>query len=354
MARILSILRSSLGFAGEAGVWKFLALIFALLNLKSLPFVWHIRLLKGLFIHLRTSRLRLATTPGPSTLFQPLITSSRSGSLECDYNLHKSNSTYFSDFDVGRLELIVSLCTHGIEETRKELALEEREGRGEGAMGKGRFEVRLGGVSCQFRKEIKPYEKFEVWTRVLCWDRKWLYVICHFIKPGVTLPKIYTLQPWRKGRQQKDHGPEGNRRANGNATPAQAPHPAIFATGIAKYVFKKGRLTIPPERVLRASQLLPPKPADHKTPPASSTPTPESTSNTAATVSIVDQITPGNAEDVVVASLKADVENENGEWTWEKVEEERKRGLKIADMWGALEGLNGEFAGDGGVVLGRY
>ena len=221
-------------------------------------------------------------------------------------------------------------------------------------MGKGRFEVRLGGVSCQFRKEIKPYEKFEVWTRVLCWDRKWLYVICHFIKPGVTGPKIYTLQPWRKGRQQKDHGPEANGRANGNVTPTQAPHPAIFATGIAKYVFKKGRLTIPPERVLRASQLLPPKPADHKTPPASSTPTPESTSNTAATVSIVDQITPGNAEDVVVASLKADVENENGEWTWEKVEEERKRGLKIADMWGALEGLNGEFAGDGGVVLGRY
>ena len=221
-------------------------------------------------------------------------------------------------------------------------------------MGKGRFEVRLGGVSCQFRKEIKPYEKFEVWTRVLCWDRKWLYVICHFIKPGVTVPKIYTLQPWRKGRQQKDYGPEGNGRANENATPAQAPHSAIFATGIAKYVFKKGRLTIPPERVLRASQLLPPKPADHKTPPASSTPTPESTSNTAATVSIVDQITPGNAEDVVVASLKADVENEKGEWTWEKVEEERKRGLKIADMWGALEGLNGEFAGDGGVVLGRY
>lgn len=352
MAPSLSTLCSKLGFAGKAGVWKFLALIFALLNLKSLPFVWHIRLLKGLFAHLRTSRLRLATTPGPSTLFQPLITSSRSGFLECDYNLHKSNSTYFSDFDVGRLELLVSLCTHGIEETRKELALEEKEGRGEGAMGKGRFEIRLGGVSCQFRKEIKPYEKFEVWTRVLCWDRKWLYVICHFVKPGVASPKSYTLQPWRKGRQQKDHKVESNGGANGNATPSA--HPAIFATGIAKYVFKKGRLTIPPERVLRASELLPPKPADHETPPATSTPNPESTSNTATAVSIADQITPGNAEDVVVASLEANVKSDNEEWTWEKVEEERKRGMKIAEMWGALEGLNGEFAGDGGVVLGRF
>ncbi len=235
---------------------------------------------------------------------------------------------------------------------RKELALEEKEGSGEGAIAKGRVEIRLGGVSCQFRKEIKPYEKFEVWTRVLSWDRKWLYVICHFVKPGVVTPKSYTLQPWRKGRQQKDHEAESKGSANGN--PTSSPHPAIFATGIAKYVCKKGRLTISPERVLRASQLLPPKPADHEPPPATLTPAPESTSNTAAAISVVNEITPGNGEDVVVASLKASVENENGKWTWEKVEEERKRGMKIAEMWGALEGLNGEFAGDGAVVLGRY
>ena len=224
-------------------------------------------------------------------------------------------------------------------------------------MAKGRFEVRLGGVSCQFRKEIKPYEKFEVWTRVLCWDRKWLYVICHFVKPGVARPKSYTLQPWRKGRHEKGLEAETNGSANGNATPS--PHPAIFASGIAKYVFKKGRLTIPPERVLRASELLPPnstnpKSAEQESSPATSSPIPESTSNTAAAVSVADQITPGNAEDVVVASLKANIEVDNEEWTWEKVEEERNRGMKIAEMWGAVEGLNGEFAGDGGVVLGRF
>ena len=220
-------------------------------------------------------------------------------------------------------------------------------------MAPGGLEVRLGGVSCQFRKEIKPYEKFEVWTRVLCWDRKWLYLICHFVKPGVVRPKSYMLQPWRKEREpKKDHGAENNESAKRNAAPS--PHPAIFATGIAKYVCKKGRLTIAPERVLQASKLLPPKPADHDTPPAISTPTPESTSNTAAVASIVDQLTPGNAEDVVVASLKAGVESESVEWTWEKVEAERKRGMKIAEMWGALDGLNVEFAGDGALVLGRY
>ena len=248
---------------------------------------------------------------------------------------------------------MVSLCSRGMEVTGKELALEEKEGRGEGAKAKGRFEIRLGGVSCQFRKEIKPYEKFEVWTRVLCWDVKWIYIISHFVKPGVARPKGYTLQPWRKGKQQEGSEARNNGRANGAAT-TPFPQSAIFATGIAKYVCKKGRLTIPPERVLRASNLLPPKPADHETPPATSTPTPESTSNTAAAVSLVDQITPGNAEDVVVASLKANVGNKGEEWTWEKVEEERMRGMKIAEMWGALDGLNGEFKGDGGMVLGRY
>ena len=233
--------------------------------------------------------------------------------------------------------------------TRKELALEEKEGRGQGASGKGTLETRLGGVSCQFRKEIKPYEKFEVWPGVLWWDRKWLYVICHFVKPGIVRPKSYLLQPWRKGRQ---HEEESNGNGDGNATPS--PHPAIFATGIAKYVFKKGRLTIAPERVLRASQLLPPKSGDREPLAPISNPAPELTSNNAEAVSADDQIRPGNVEGVVVASLKADIADDDGDWTWEKVEGERRRGMKIAEMWGALEELNGELARDGGVALGRY
>ena len=38
----LATLRSQLGFAGRASLWKFLALMFALLNLKNLPFAWHV------------------------------------------------------------------------------------------------------------------------------------------------------------------------------------------------------------------------------------------------------------------------------------------------------------------------
>ena len=40
----LESLRTKLGFSGRAGFWKFLALLFALLNLKSLPLAWHVSL----------------------------------------------------------------------------------------------------------------------------------------------------------------------------------------------------------------------------------------------------------------------------------------------------------------------
>lgn len=350
----LESLRQKLGLSGRNGVWKFLAILFALLNLKNLPFAWHvrassqkcfpyelttlqIRLLRGLFTHLRSSRVRLASRVGPAALFQPMITSSRSGFLECDYNLHKSNSTYFSDFDVGRLELMISLGTHGVEKTRKELAGD-----------KGSFSCRLGGVSINFKREIKPYEGFELWTRLLTWDDKWMYVIGHFVRKGVVKPKSYLLQPWKKVKQTEENGRAVNESVENNGL-----HPHIFATGISKYVFKKGRLTIPPERVLRASGLLPSKPADHETPPMSTTPDPEITSNDAAITSAAASLTPDNAGEVMAASLTAQ-DPDSDDWTWERVERERQRGMKIAELYNGLDMLHEEFTGDMHPVLGRY
>ena len=276
-----------------------------------------------------------------------MITSSRSGFLECDYNFHKSNSTYFSDFDIGRLELLVSLGTHGIEKMRKELA---KDGD------KAPFAIMLGGVSCNFRREIKPYQGFEVWTRVLAWDQKWIYVISHFVKKGVVKPRGYLLQPWRKVQQKGDHdGKKEGEIAIDAEAKKSGPHPAIFATGISKYVWKKGRLTIPPERVLRASELLPPKPADHETPPISMTPDiPATSSVDTPAASVAASLTPDNAGEMMAASLNAQGSPSSDEWTWDRVEEERKRGMKIAEMYNGLDMLNEIFKGDEETVLGEY
>ena len=352
----LELLRNKLGFSRRTGLWKFIALLFALINLKSLPLVWHvsvavyyilfyiltrsqIRLITSLLRQIRSSRIRLASKPGPSALFQPVITSSRSPFLECDYNLHKSNSTYFSDFDVGRLELLVSLCGYGIDQTRKELAKESKDG----------FATMLGGVSCNFKREIKPFQAFEVWTRILCWDNKWIYVIGHFVKKGAVKPRSYTLQPWKRTKANRA---EGTGTAVNSAGANSGPHPAIFASGIAKYVFKKGRLTIPPERVLRASQLLPPKPADHETPPMTITPNPETNPVDPSAASIIEILTPDNTGEIMAASLTAGF-GESDEWTWERVENERKRGMRIAELYQGLEALSEEFTGENMPVLGQ-
>ena len=292
-----------------------------------------LRLLHGFTHTVRASRLRLSSTPGPSTLFLPVITTSRSSPYECDYNLHKSNSTYFSDFDVGRLDLLVTLAGKGIDRTRKELSSES-----------GGFRIALGGVATNFRREIKPFQKFEVWTRILCWDRKWLYLVGHFVQPGSVRRKRWVLQPWKDGNTPDKADDEGGKK-----------EPTIFASAIAKYCCKKGRLTIPPERILTASELLPPKPAEHETPPVSETPDVQANGDAVAAVPELEKaaetLAGESAGEVLAASLTP---KEGKEWDWRRVESERLRGMKVAELYAGLDRLNDEFNGGEGWVLGQY
>ena len=71
--------------------------------------------------------------------------------------------------------------------------------------------VALGGVACSFKRQIDPYERFELETKVLAWDEKWVYLATRFL------------------------GAKGQHKAQ----------------SVAQYVFKHGRVTIPPEKVLR-------------------------------------------------------------------------------------------------------
>ena len=313
--------------------WPLLALIFALLNLKSLPFIWHvrsssnttlntnpnpnpsccqIRLLKALIAHLPFFHARPRT---PVTLFQSVVISSRSPLLECDYNLHKSNSTYFADLDISRSHLLACLLGAGIDKVQKD-------GK---SNGKGRFGIMLGGVTCSFKREIKPYQPFEIWTRVLSWDRKWLYLVSHFVEKGKVVPSKYTLQPWKKTRS---YNPKIVQVDNQTT---KIPHAAILASSIAKYVFKQDRLTIPPEAVLEASGLLPLRPTDDY-PPSSVLSSAETSSK----------------------EVSITVSKRTEELTWKEIEDERVRGLQLAEHMARLDSLHHEFAAENGPVLGEY
>ena len=215
----------------------------------------------------------------------------------------------------------------------------------------------LGGVSCTFRREIKPYQEYEIWSRVLCWDRKWVYIVSHFVKKGRVKPSGYTLQPKKLVAIVRDRsGPEEEKgeRSGLPVTTPDGTNPAIFASAISKYVFKKGRLTIPPERILEASNLLPPKPAEHHT--ASVSPSPlrgEGTALDTQAASLLQSLKTESVDAGIDASLRPDGSDDEV-WDWTRVETERVRGLKIAEMMAGLDSLHDEFTADGEPVLGQF
>ncbi|KAK6001446.1 hypothetical protein QM012_002777 [Aureobasidium pullulans] len=326
-----------LGISAPGGVWRILAIFFALLSIKSLPFVWHFRVFKNLIWQLYLQPTQLTK----SHLFAPIVTTSHNSISECDYNFHKSNSTYFSDLDVSRAAFVGVLLKKslarlnggdltGLPEEAKKI--------------KGTYIVALGGVGCVFRKEIKPLEKFEVWTRLLSWDDKWIYIVSHIVKRGAKKPSNYFLQEWRNGKKGgKKQIKEGEDKIK-----------SIYATSLAKYVVKKGRLTIAPEIVLRRSDLLPKRPANQPAIPTqvSDTPTPEGGEKPYMS-------SPENLVAQVMGQLRSEnmfdkeKEAKEGEMTWKEVEAKRLRGLEIAQHFDGLTALHGEWNADDNVI-GEY
>ncbi|KAF7558207.1 hypothetical protein G7Z17_g35 [Cylindrodendrum hubeiense] len=207
--------------------WKTLLLVYALANVKNMHFMWHVRFLRAL--------IRRLTDPaptkhlGPRCLFLSAISTTRSPMLECDYNMHKSNSTYFTDLDISRGNFSLILFSKLFNPFP----------------GPDQFMMILGGAHCVWRKEILPYRPYELWTRVLTWDDKWIYLISHFVKPGFK-PEEYVMQPSSRTR----------RKATGTHV-SKDPHKAVYASSVARYVFKNQRRTVPPEQVLRDCGLLP-------------------------------------------------------------------------------------------------
>ncbi|EHA18060.1 hypothetical protein ASPNIDRAFT_47550 [Aspergillus niger ATCC 1015] len=171
--------------------WKSLAIVLALLNLKNIPFSWHIRLLTHLLLNLRRSPTSppFPTCPPPSTLttkektiqthpiFYPHTLTTLTSLWETDYNFHKSNSTYFSDLDISRTAIVTRVYTPGLALVSLELDHELRNGKDENAKvnaGK-KVYVALGSTYTSFKREIGPLQRYRVLSRIVGWDRKWVY-----------------------------------------------------------------------------------------------------------------------------------------------------------------------------------
>ncbi|KAI1077636.1 hypothetical protein F5B20DRAFT_583047 [Whalleya microplaca] len=278
-------------------LWFSLLCIFVTLNIKTMPFMWHMRILNAFRFILRTQRP--AVPLGPMHIFQPLVTSSTAPLMEIDFNLHKSNSSYFADVDIARTHLVCTLFARGIEAMRG----------GTGSLaglssGKPVFGLALGAVSCSFRREIKPMQEFDMWSRVLAWDEKWVYIVTHFARKGAVEPSSWSLYP-------DQELPEASKGLSGSGNEGGDPQRHIFATALSKCVFKSGRKTVAPELMLELSGLFPKAGEGEKRP---------------------------------------------GESTLEGIETRRQKGLQLAQQLAAQnqQGLEAEFAGADCEALGRH
>ena len=325
---VFTSLRSRVPSTSTMLSWRTLFFILALLNLKALPFVWHLRLLRRFYSNLYTpadvkrallkhqNESSVSATTHP--IFQPVSIHTHAPLYEIDWNLHKSNSTYFSDLDESRTALVTRLIVPGRYSKDKTL---ENKGI------KGRIAVLLGSVHCSFHKEIKPYVRYECRSRILTWDRKWLVIATFLIMP-------------RKGKEE-----------------------VLLASAISKYVVKKGRYTISPEHCLRNAGWLPPQPetgveeSGVLVPPSITETGPEGTptgsavpaSSAAAAAEVKEKLQKvlSRDEDLekgeghgdpISAAAKTPSATSSGGWDWHRIEEERLRGLKLAEAWLALDG----------------
>ncbi|KAJ5752987.1 hypothetical protein N7520_009904 [Penicillium odoratum] len=321
--------------AGSLASWRTLALVLAIINLKNLPFAWHFRLLYHFLTNLRLKPnapffpkgKAIVDTRGNPThpVFVPCTVTSRTPLLETDYNLHKSNSTYFTDLDVARTALVSRLYSPGVGLVSKELDQEFlATSQKEGKKPPRRLPIMivLGSVYCSYKREIKPFELYEMQSKVISWDQKWMYILTAFLRPA--------------------------KKAGGEKT--------LLATAVSKYVVKKGRLTVAPERILRAGGFLPARPAGveslgvpvDSSAEASAIATPASGEGITAAGGVdgslvreVLKISEDQIPDRETLEQEKKVNSDSWnseEWTWERIEQERLRGLEVVEPYINMDG----------------
>lgn len=190
-----------------AKVLKGLLVAYLVSSYKSVPLAYYVRFY---YVIMKTLVLP-AYFPTKKkydelAVFKPTVVKTYNSPFECDFYLHKSNSSYFTELDIARAEYL------GV--TFEKLFLEYKKA------GKSWPFVPVGLIQANFKKEIKPFQRYNIVTRALTWDRKWLFLVSKFI----------TFDPKTNSEVE-------------------------CCTAITKYVLKEGRKTIPPQEGMKVAGL---------------------------------------------------------------------------------------------------
>ncbi|ODA79277.1 hypothetical protein RJ55_04870 [Drechmeria coniospora] len=130
--------------------------------------------------------------------------------------MHKSNSTYFTDLDVARIKLLGRIIAPAWPMNNMRIEYKGRDGIARRERVRGRAALVLGATYTSFKREMAAFASYDVESRILGWDSRWLFVGSWFVS--------------RKGKPRQ-----------------------ISASSLSKYIIKKGRITVKPEQFLSES-----------------------------------------------------------------------------------------------------
>lgn len=91
---------------------------------------------------------------------------------DLDSNLHMNNGRYLTIMDLGRLDLILRSGLWRVMRTRKWYPV-------------------IGSARITFRRSIEPFQRFELVTRVIGWDDKWLYIEHRMERGGKVMAQAF-------------------------------------------------------------------------------------------------------------------------------------------------------------------
>jgi acyl-CoA thioesterase FadM len=119
----------------------------------------------NLYFRLLWMVARLWLKPGRVAWTEPFRRPFRVLPTDCDFNLHLTNGRYFSLLDIARVEQLARMKLIGPLLRRRWLPV-------------------LNATEITFIRPLAPLRRFEIVTRIVTWDDKYLYLEQRFESPG--------------------------------------------------------------------------------------------------------------------------------------------------------------------------
>ncbi|GAC1653143.1 MAG: hypothetical protein NVS4B3_15920 [Gemmatimonadaceae bacterium] len=120
----------------------------------------------NLYLRVLSRLLRWIRGGPPIELLEESVLQLRVWPTDLDLNGHMNNGRYLTVMDLGRLDLVARL---GV------LRLAARY----------RWRPVVAAAAIRFRRSLPPLRRYELRTRLICWDEKWWFVEQRFVHDGV-------------------------------------------------------------------------------------------------------------------------------------------------------------------------